>query len=71
MASSQDPVTTNGGPDSTDDESLELNLSEDESEDNGDMLLNLAVSAGVGMLVIYLEGNNKSRSKHCSSMIYV
>ncbi|KAM3726621.1 Ankyrin repeat and KH domain-containing protein mask [Dirofilaria immitis] len=46
MASSQDPVTTNGGPDSTDDESLELNLSEDESEDNGDMLLNLAVSAG-------------------------
>ncbi|MCP9266184.1 Ankyrin repeat domain-containing protein 17 [Dirofilaria immitis] len=34
------------GPDSTDDESLELNLSEDESEDNGDMLLNLAVSAG-------------------------
>uniref|UniRef100_A0A8R1TVW6 ANK_REP_REGION domain-containing protein n=1 Tax=Onchocerca volvulus TaxID=6282 RepID=A0A8R1TVW6_ONCVO len=46
MASSQDPVTTNGGPDSTDDESLELNISEDESEDNGDMLLNLAVSAG-------------------------
>lgn len=40
-------MTTNGGPDSTDDESLELNLSDDETEDNGDMLLNLAVSAGV------------------------
>lgn len=50
MASSQDPVTTNGGADSTDDESLELNISEDESEDNGDMLLNLAVSAGVKLL---------------------
>ncbi|VDM96170.1 unnamed protein product [Thelazia callipaeda] len=55
MASSQEPVTANGGPDSTDEESLELNLSEDESEDNGDMLLNLAVSAGVACLHLTKE----------------
>lgn len=60
MASSQDPVTTNGGPDSTDDESLELNLSEDESEDNGDMLLNLAVSAGVTVWLLSLKLKGKS-----------
>lgn len=53
MASSQDPVTTNGGRDSADDESLELNISEDESEDNGDILLNLSVSVGVTMFITY------------------
>ncbi|VDM91840.1 unnamed protein product [Litomosoides sigmodontis] len=67
MASSQDPVNTNGGPDSTDDESLELNLSEDESEDNGDMLLNLAVSAGYLDLtkeLVEIRGNPNYVSTH-------
>lgn len=53
MTTSQDPGNTNGGAESSDDESLDLNLSDDESDDNGDMLLNLAVSAGVTLYRLF------------------
>lgn len=51
MASSQDPGATTGGQDSTDEESLELNYSDEDHDDNGDSLLGLACSAGVTLFL--------------------
>ncbi|VDM37893.1 unnamed protein product [Toxocara canis] len=60
MASSQDPGATTGGQDSTDEESLELNYSDEDHDDNGDSLLGLACSAGYTDLakqLVSLRGN--------------
>uniref|UniRef100_F1KPG7 Ankyrin repeat and KH domain-containing protein mask n=1 Tax=Ascaris suum TaxID=6253 RepID=F1KPG7_ASCSU len=74
MASSQDPGATTGGQDSTDEESLELNYSDEDHDDNGDSLLGLACSAGYTDLakqLVSLRGsaNYTSGNNDCTPLM--